>query len=189
MRRRLSDDVDGAIVATGAESPVRDCFDVFFVNGYLTGDETALQSWGFHPTNRWYFRHRRLSGRMTSFACGRAYVVDWESELLRGLSSLFVDTAVWVFAGCHVGASGGLLPRHALRQHGAAARDARDDADDADGASFLPRQSLGGRAQQGGGAGSGGRHADRERGELAAGQLRGVGERGSSVAATAWGAA
>ncbi|KAK8798623.1 hypothetical protein WA588_003703 [Blastocystis sp. NMH] len=84
MRRRLSGDVDGAIVATGAESPVRDSFDVFFVNGYLTGDETALQSWGFHPTNRW----------MGSFACGRAYVVDWESELLRGLSSLFVDTAV-----------------------------------------------------------------------------------------------
>lgn len=58
MRRRLSGDVDGAIVATGAESPVRDCFDVFFVNGYLTGDETALQSWGFHPTNRWYFCSR-----------------------------------------------------------------------------------------------------------------------------------
>lgn len=36
----------------------------------------------------------RDEGRMGSFACGRAYVVDWESELLRGLSSLFVDTAV-----------------------------------------------------------------------------------------------
>ena len=74
MRRRLSGDVDGTIVATGAESPVRDSFDVFFVNGYLTGDETALQSWGFHPTNRWYVWRREMRG---GWGVSRAVARTW----------------------------------------------------------------------------------------------------------------
>lgn len=90
----------------------------------------------------------RDEGRMGSFACGRAYVVDWESELLRGLSSLFVDTAVRLERGCEVGAGGRLLAGHALRQLHAAARHTGDDAGDGgDDAAGLLGQPLGGGAQ------------------------------------------
>ena len=91
MRRRLSGDVDGAIVATGAESRQ---FRRVFRQRVSDGGRDGVTELGVSSHESMVCVEERDEGRMGSFACGRAYVVDWESELLRGLSSLFVDTAV-----------------------------------------------------------------------------------------------
>ena len=31
----------------------QDMYDVLLVNGFLSPNETTIQSWGFHPCNEW----------------------------------------------------------------------------------------------------------------------------------------
>ena len=58
MNRRLSTEVDAAIVDVNElkeshEGVGQDMFDVLLVNGFLSPNETTIQSWGFHPCNEW----------------------------------------------------------------------------------------------------------------------------------------
>lgn len=58
MNRRLSTEVDAAIVDVNElkeslEGVGQDMYDVLLVNGFLSPNETTIQSWGFHPCNEW----------------------------------------------------------------------------------------------------------------------------------------
>ncbi|KNB44867.1 hypothetical protein JH06_1589 [Blastocystis sp. subtype 4] len=83
MKRRLSSEVDATIVDVNdlkeSQDTVEcDTYDVIFINGFLSCNETTIQCWGMK----------------NSFDGGHCYLVDWESELLTNLSTLFMDTAV-----------------------------------------------------------------------------------------------
>ena len=59
MERRLNSEVDASIIDLNElkESPnTTECeaYDVMFINGFLSANETAIQCWGFHPSNPWY---------------------------------------------------------------------------------------------------------------------------------------
>ena len=59
MKRRLSSEVDATIVDVNdfkESQDTVDCdtYDVIFINGFLSCNETTSQCCGFHPCNEWY---------------------------------------------------------------------------------------------------------------------------------------
>ena len=59
MKRRLSSEVDAAIIDVNelkeSQNTIEcDMYDVILINGFLSSNETTIQSWGFHPCNEWY---------------------------------------------------------------------------------------------------------------------------------------